>query len=113
MKHNMSPKIFRGFLVALQITTLAIVTGSASPAGAETLNNYYKALVTVRKCELAVDDAQLARLHETIENRVTDTEASSDAINTIFDQIAAEIGTDLQAFCSTHSAAALSLLASL
>ena len=109
----MSQKIFGGLLVALHIATLAIVAGSASPARAETLKTYYKALITVRKCELSVDSAQLSKLQEMIENRVTDTEASSDAINAIFDQIAAEIGSDTPAFCATYSPTALSLLASL
>jgi len=109
----MSPKIFSGVLVALFTVAVAIVAGSASPVGAETLKNYYNALVTLRKCELTVDDDQLAKLQEIIENRVTDTEASSDAINEIFDQITTEIGSDTQAFCSTYSTPTLSLLASL
>jgi hypothetical protein len=113
MTQNMSHKIFGGILIALLMAIFAIVAGSASPAGAGTLSTYYKALITVRKCELSVDGAQLARLQEVIENRVTDTEASSDAINAIFDQITAEIGSDTPAFCATYTESALSLLESL
>ena len=109
----MSAKIFNAVLVALYLTTIAFVAGNTSPARAETLNTYYKSLITVRKCELSVDDAQLAKLQEIIENRVTATDASSNAINEIFDQVTAEIGSDTPAFCATYSATALSLLASL
>jgi len=83
------------------------------PAQAETLNTYYKVLIAVRKCELSVDETQLARLQEIIENRVTDTDASADTINAIFDQIASEIGTDTPAFCADYSETALSILATL
>ncbi|MGE4252819.1 MAG: hypothetical protein AB7F09_25770 [Parvibaculaceae bacterium] len=107
----MARKILGSLLAALQTAAIVLFMGSAAPVGAESLNTYYKTLIAVRKCELSVDDAQLARLQEIIENRVTDTDASSDAINAIFDQIAAEIGSDTPAFCAAYSETALSLLA--
>jgi hypothetical protein len=102
-----------GFLAALHTAIIAVFMGTAAPAGAETLNTYYKTLIAVRKCELSVDEIQLAKLQEIIENRVTDTDASSDTINAVFDQIAAEIGDDTPAFCAAYSETALSLLATL
>jgi uncharacterized protein YoxC len=109
----MSRKIVSSILAALQAATIFVFLGNVAPALAETLNTYYKVLIAVRKCELSVDETQLARLQEIIENRVTDTDASSDTINAIFDQIAAEIGNDTPTFCTAYSDTALSILASL
>lgn len=109
----MSRKILGSILAVVQaLVTLTFITWT-TPAEAETLNTYYKVLIAVRKCELSVDEAQLARLQEIIENRVTDTDASSDTINAIFDQIASDIGSDTPAFCAAYSDTALSILATL
>lgn len=109
----MSRKLSGGILAAIQAATILAFAGHAAPARTETLTTYYKVLIAVRKCELAVDDLQLARLQEIIENRVTDTDASSDTINAIFDNIAADIGSDTPTFCAAYSESALSILATL
>jgi hypothetical protein len=109
----MSRKIWGSILAAIQLAAAVAFVGAPVPAQAETLNTYYKVLIAVRKCELSVDETQLARLQEIIENRVTDTDASADTINAIFDQIASEIGTDTPAFCADYSETALSILATL
>lgn len=109
----MSWKISGGVLAAMQLAATLAFLGTAVPARAETLNTYYKVLIAVRKCELEVDETQLARLQEIIENRVTDTDASADTINAIFDEIAADIGSDTPAFCAAYSGTALSILATL
>jgi hypothetical protein len=109
----MAQKILRSILAALQAATLLFLIGGVAPARAETLNTYYKVLIAVRKCELSVDETQLAKLQEIIENRVTDTDASADTINAIFDQIAADIGNDTPTFCTAYSETALSILATL
>jgi hypothetical protein len=100
-------------LATVQTAAAFVFIAGLAPAQAETLNTYYKVLIAVRKCELDVDETQLGRLQEIIENRVTDTDASSDTINAIFDDIAADIGSDTQAFCTDYSETALSILASL
>lgn len=109
----MSRKIMGSTLAALQVIVALIFVGGAQPAQAESLNTYYKVLIAVRKCELSVEETQLARLQEIIENRVTDTDASSETINAIFDEIAADIGTDTPAFCAAYSDTAISILATL
>lgn len=109
----MSRKISGSILAVMQLAAALAFLGTAVPARAETLNTYYKVLIAVRKCELSVDETQLARLQEIIENRVTDTDASADTINAIFDEIAADIGSDTPAFCAAYSDTALSILATL
>ncbi len=109
----MSRRILGGILAALQTAAFLVFMGGDAPARAETLNTYYKVLIAVRKCELSVDEMQLAKLQEIIENRVTDTDASADTINAIFDEIAADIGSDTPAFCTAYSDTALSILATL
>jgi hypothetical protein len=109
----MSRKIMGSILAALHATAILAFMGTAAPAQAETLSTYYKVLIAVRKCELSVEETQLARLQEIIETRVTDTEASPETIDAIFDSIAADIGNDTQAFCVAYSETALSLLATL
>jgi hypothetical protein len=106
-------KIFAGMLATVQAVAAFVFIAGAAPAQAETLNTYYKVLIAVRKCELTVDEVQLARLQDIIENRVTDTDASSATIDAIFDEIAADIGSDTQAFCTDYSETALSILATL
>ena len=98
-----------GVIAAIAATFIA----TAMPAQAETLETYYKVLIAVRKCELSVDENQLSKLQDLIETRVTNTDASSDAINDIFDNIAADIGTDTPAFCAAYTDTALSILANL
>lgn len=109
----MSRRILSSIVAALQAAAALAFIGGTAPAHAETLNTYYKVLIAVRKCELSVEEGQLSRLQEIIENRVTDTDASSDTINNIFDDIAADIGTDTPAFCADYSGTALSILATL
>ena len=98
-----------GIIAAIAATFI----GAAMPAQAETLETYYKVLIAVRKCELSVDEDQLSKLQDLIETRVTNTDASSDAINDIFDNIAADIGSDTPAFCAAYTDTALSILANL
>jgi hypothetical protein len=109
----MSRKIMSSTLAALQVIVALIFVGGAQPAQAESLNTYYKVLIAVRKCELSVEETQLSRLQEIIENRVTDTDASSETIDAIFDEIAADIGTDTPAFCAAYGDTAISILATL
>lgn len=109
----MSRKILGSILAAIQAAAAFVFIASTAPAQAETLSTYYKVLIAVRKCELNVDEMQLAELQDIIENRVTDTDASSDTIDAIFDEIAADIGTDTQVFCADYSETALSILANL
>lgn len=109
----MSRRILGSVVTAIQVATALAFIGGAAPAQAETLTTYYKVLIAVRKCELSVDEGQLARLQEIIENRVTDTDASSDTINSVFDDIAADIGNDTPAFCADYSGTALAILATL
>jgi hypothetical protein len=109
----MSRKILGGILAALTTVATLAFMGGTQPAQAETLSTYYKVLIAVRKCGLSVEEEHLARLQEIIENRVTDTDASSDTINAIFDEIAADIGSDTPAFCAAYSDTALSILATL
>jgi hypothetical protein len=109
----MARKILSGILAVLQTVAALAFIGGAQPAHAETLHTYYKVLIAVRKCELSVEEEQLAHLQEITENRVIDTDASSETINAIFDEIAADIGTDTPAFCTAYSDTALSILATL
>lgn len=109
----MSRKLLGSIATAIQAAATLAFIGGTAPAKAETLTTYYKVLIAVRKCELSVEEDQLARLQEIIENRVTNTDASSEAINSIFDNIAADIGTDTPAFCADYSDTALSILATL
>lgn len=109
----MSRKIMGSVLAVLQVVVALIFVSGVQPARAETLHTYYKVLIAVRKCELSVEEEQLAHLQEIIENRVTDTDASSETINSIFDEIAADIGTDTPAFCTAYGDTALSILATL
>lgn len=108
----MSRRILGSILIAIQAATAATFL-SAIPARAETLETYYKVLIAVRKCELSVDEAQLSKLQDIIETSVTNTDASSDSIDGIFDNIAADIGGDTPAFCADYSDTALSILATL
>lgn len=109
----MSRRILGSIVVALQAAIAATFIGAAVPAQAETLETYYKVLIAVRKCELTVEETQLAHLQEIIENRVTDTDASSETIDAVFNNIAADIGTDTPAFCAAYGDTALSILATL
>jgi len=109
----MSRRILGRIVIAIQAATAATFIGPAMPAQAETLETYYKVLIAVRKCELSVEEEQLGKLQDIIETRVTNTDASSDAINDIFDNIAADIGTDTPTFCAAYSETALSILANL
>lgn len=109
----MSRRILISIVTALQALAALAVIGVSAPAQAETLSTYYKVLIAVRKCELSVEDVQLARLQDIIENRVTDTDTSSDTINNIFDGIAQDIGSDTPAFCAAYSETALEILATL
>ncbi len=109
----MSRKILGSILTAIQAAAALALIGGTAPAQAETLTTYYKVLLAVRKCELSVDDEHLARLQEIIENRVTDTDASSETINDIFDDLAADIGTDTQSFCTDYSGTAIAILETL
>lgn len=109
----MSRKMVSSIAAALQIAVVLTAMGAAVPARAETLATYYKVLIAVRKCELSVDETQLGRLQDIIETRVTNTDASSDTINSIFDEIASDIGDDTPAFCAAYGDTALSILQSL
>lgn len=109
----MSHRIFSSIVTALQAAAALAVIGVSAPAQAETLSTYYKVLIAVRKCELSVEEIQLARLQDIIENRVTDTDTSTDTINSIFDGIAQDIGSDTPAFCAAYSDTALAILQSL
>lgn len=109
----MSRRILSSIVTAFQVAAAFAIIGAAAPAQAESLSTYYKVLIAVRKCELAVEDVQLARLQDIIENRVTDTDTSTDSINSIFDEIARDIGSDTQAFCASYSETALAILQSL
>lgn len=102
-----SRRIFAAFTAAVQAGTVLAVMTAASPAGATTLSTYYKTLMAVRKCELTVEEEDMAKLHEAIENKVTNIEATSDTINGIFESIATEIGDDTAQFCTDYSATAL------
>lgn len=109
----MSRRILGSSIIALQAAIATAFIGTAAPAQAESLETYYKVLIAVRKCELTVDEVQLSKLQDIIETRVTNTDASSDTINDIFDNIAADIGSDTPAFCSAYSDTAFSILANL
>jgi hypothetical protein len=103
----------RGSISRLCLSVLfgASVTASAFPvAHAFTLSQYYKTLMAVRKCELVVEDEAVANLQAAIENKVTSVEASSDTLNGIFDELAAEIGDDTEAFCTDFGGEALEIL---
>jgi len=110
---EMSRRIFGSIVTAIQVLAAFSFIGFSAPAHAETLATYYKVLIAVRKCELSVEEVQLARLQDIIENRVTDTDTSSDSINNIFDEIAQDIGSDTPAFCAAYSDTALTILQSL
>lgn len=113
----MSGRILSRIVIAMQAATAATFIGTAMPAQAdnqaESLETYYKVLIAVRKCELSVEEDQLGKLQDLIETRVTNTDASSDTINDIFDNIAADIGSDTPTFCAAYSETALSILANL
>lgn len=109
----MSRRLLSSIVTAIQVLLAVTFIGAATPARAETLATYYKVLIAVRKCELSVEEVQLARLQDIIENRVTDTDTSTEAINGIFDEIARDIGSDTPAFCASYSDTALALLQSL
>ncbi|WP_162914283.1 hypothetical protein [Taklimakanibacter lacteus] len=108
----MSRRILGSIVIALQAAIATTFMGTA-PARAESLETYYKVLIAVRKCELSVDEVQLSKLQDIIETRVTNTDASSDTINDIFDNIAADIGDDTPAFCTAYTDTALSVLENL
>lgn len=110
---EMSRRIPSSILTALQVVAALAFMGVSAPAQAETLSTYYKVLIAVRKCELSVEEMQLSRLQDIIENRVTDTDTSSDTINNIFDEIARDIGNDTPTFCADYSDTALAILQSL
>lgn len=109
----MSRRLLGSIVTAIQVLVAFSFIGASAPAQAETLATYYKVLIAVRKCELSVEEVQLARLQDIIENRVTDTDTSTEAINSIFDGIAQDIGSDTPAFCASYSDTALALLQSL
>lgn len=109
----MSRRILTSAVTALQAAAAFAFIGVGTPAQAETLTTYYKVLIAVRKCELSVEEVQLARLQDIIENRVTDTDTSTDTINGIFDEIARDIGSDTPAFCAAYGDRALEILQSL
>ncbi len=109
----MSRRIFGSIVTAIQALTAFTFIGVSVPAQAESLATYYKVLIAVRKCELSVEEVQLARLQDIIETRVTDTDTSTEAINSIFDEIARDIGSDTPAFCADYSDTALTILQSL
>jgi hypothetical protein len=108
----MSRRILGSILIAIQAATAATFL-PVIPARAETLETYYKVLIAVRKCELSVDETQLSKLQDIIETRVTNTDASSETIDSIFDNIATDIGGDTPAFCADYSDTALTILATL
>jgi len=110
---EMSRRILSSIVTTAQAATVFAFMGAAAPAQAETLSTYYKVLIAVRKCELSVEETQLARLQDMIEVRVTDTDTSTDTINSIFDEIARDIGTDTPAFCAAYSDTAMAILQSL
>lgn len=111
----MSRRILSSIVTAFQAATVFAFIGAATPAQAqaETLSTYYKVLIAVRKCELSVEETQLARLQDIIETRVTDTDTSTDTINDIFDEIARDIGSDTPAFCASYSDTAIAILQAL
>lgn len=109
----MSRRMFSSIVTAIQVLAAFAFFSAGTPAKAESLATYYKVLIAIRKCELSVEELQLARLQDIIENRVTDTDTSTETINSIFDGIAQDIGSDTPAFCASYSDTALSVLQSL
>lgn len=109
----MSRRLLSSIVTAIQVLVAFTFIGVTTPARAETLATYYKVLIAVRKCELSVEEVQLARLQDIIETRVTDTDTSTEAINSIFNEIAQDIGSDTPAFCAAYSDTALAVLQSL
>jgi hypothetical protein len=109
------PGFVRTLIAAHLVAGLAAAGAalSSAPAQATSLTTYYKTLIAVRKCELPVEDDDVAKLQEAIENKVTALDASSDTINSIFDDLAAEVGTDTEAFCSDFGDEALEILSQL
>lgn len=86
---------------------------ASGPASAETLNVYYKTLMTVKTCELAVSEDAMGALQTAIENKVTDIGASSETINDIFTGLNAAIGDDVAGYCAAESSAALEIISTL
>jgi hypothetical protein len=93
--------------LAAAAAAFILYAGSASAA---TLNTYYRALITVKTCELEVSEDAMGSLQTAIENKVTETGASSGTINAIFVSLNTEIGGDAASYCSAQSEAALEVI---
>jgi hypothetical protein len=88
---------------------IALLTG-ANVASAATLDDYYKALMTVKTCELEVAEDDMGALQTAIENKVIATGASSETINAIFTDLNNAIGEDIASYCAAEAAAALEVI---
>jgi hypothetical protein len=95
--------------VAAAASAAVFLIGSG-PVSAATLDTYYKTLMTVKTCELEVSEDAMGSLQAAIENKVTETEASSETINAIFTSLNAAIGDNVAEYCEAESPAALEIL---
>ena len=59
--------------------------------------------MTIRGCEMVVSEEDWENLTVEIEQTVSGTGASSDAVNGIFDSIKSEMSVDLEAYCTDHA----------
>jgi phage-related minor tail protein len=92
------------------ITPLVLVAGAtlamgafATSAAAASLANLYETMMTIRACEIVVTEEDWEKLTVEIEQMVSQTNASSDSVNGIFDDIKSEMSVNLETYCTDHA----------
>jgi hypothetical protein len=83
-------------------TTLALSSFSTA-AYAVSLDELYTTMMTIRGCETVVSEEDWENLTFAIEQTVSNSGASSDTVNGIFDDIKSQMSADLAAYCTDHA----------
>jgi hypothetical protein len=106
---------FRKLVVSFAQACACVVAFSAAPAGASaaTLEDYYRTMMTIRACEMVITEEDWDRLTSAIEDRISNTDTSSESVNGIFQQVGNEMRDNLEAYCADNTAAATAVLADL
>ncbi len=106
---------FRKSVVSFAHACACVAAFATVPTGASaaTLEVYYRTMMTIRACEMVITEEDWDRLTSTIEDRISNTDTSSESVNGIFQQVGDEMRDNLEAYCAANTADATAVLADL
>ena len=106
---------YRKLVASFAHACACVAALSAVPSGASAaaLEDYYRTMMTIRACEMVITEEDWDRLTSTIEDRISNTDTSSESVNGIFQQVGNEMRDNLEAYCAANVADATAVLADL